>query len=59
MMTVTQRLKIKKALTTDGDRVVKLLVDKYHMQHMDAVQLMMDGGPMLSVALVKLAEGHL
>lgn len=57
MMTISQKLRIKKALTSDGDRAVKLLVNKYHMQHMDAVQLLMDGGPMLAVALIKLCEG--
>ena len=57
-MTISQRVKIKKALTTDGDRVLKVLTNKYHMQQMDAVQLLMDGGPMLAVALVKLCEGQ-
>jgi len=58
MKTVSQRLRFRKALTVDGDRVIKMLVEKYHIQHMDAIQLVMDGGPMLSVALVGLVEGR-
>jgi hypothetical protein len=55
--TISQRLTVKKSLSTDGDRILKLLVNEYHMQHMDAVKLMMDGGPMLAVVLIKLTQG--
>ena len=50
--TVSDRVRAKKSLTKDGDRVLQILQREYKMEREAAVRLMRDGGPMFAVALL-------
>lgn len=47
---------LKSGLTADGLRILKLLMDRYGMAEVHALQLMKDGGPALAVALLAIAR---
>jgi hypothetical protein len=51
-VTVSDRAKMKKSLTKDGERVLQVLQREYKMEREAAVRLMQDGGPMFAVALL-------
>jgi hypothetical protein len=53
VQTVSDRVKQKRSkLSTDGERVVQILLLEYGMKREAAVRLMRDGGPMFAVAML-------
>ena len=45
----------KSALTVEGRKILKMLVEKYGMQEDKATQLLSDGGLALALALCRIA----
>jgi len=41
-------------MSLEGKRVLRMLVEDYHMPEPDAVRFLLDGGPALSIALLQL-----
>jgi len=55
--TVSGRVQLKKGaagMSLEGKRVLRMLVEDYHMPEPDAVRFLLDGGPALSIALLQL-----